>query len=553
MNYPSRKFDELVSAVCHGMAKDEQVQELAGLLRADAAARDAYLLAVELHARLASDNRLFVQQLRMPPIPEEETPCDAAVCAQLKIPVTRLSRCQRRLYLAASATAIMLLTGFVIWHFGGRGIGVVNTTPVAVSVLEADNAAPGAWQPGQSLSLSQLNLATGTLRVQIKDSGVVLGVSGPAEVHFVNPMLARLDRGQITADVGEHGNGFSVETAQGRFVDLGTTFGIDAGTQGTTDLVVFKGSVQVYSSAKRTAALSTLTEGEAVRVGNDKSLARIPNIVSGPAPGPWSTQPPKPDRCVIASVRDNLRSPHDRVFYQIVPDGFRENTQAYVGPRHVWKGRTAKGLPPYLLGADVVRTFPTDQGRKGLGITVRLSRPAMLYVLFETRPQQEAWRQTPNIPEAPAWLEKNFHKIGDAVGLDDAGQLKPGEVMSLKPGEGHLVTFDVWERKIPEPGDVTLGPPTGPEGWKNWMYGVLARPLEQAHVAVPENPGFSPEQAAAMALRDNPTACPEAESHARMDRSCQGWTEDVSVVRRCCPCDGGNPAGNRLAADAAAH
>lgn len=54
--------------------------------------------------------------------------------------------------------------------------------------------------------------------------------------------------------------------------------------------------------------------------------------------------------------------------------------------------------------------------------------------------------------------------------------------MSHAPGEGHLVTFDVWECKITEPGEVTLGPPNGPEGWKNWMYGIAARPLEtQGH------------------------------------------------------------------------
>jgi hypothetical protein len=367
------------------------------------------------------------------------------------------------------------------WKFFGGSTTGPGTRAVAVEVLEAQQVAPGDWQAGQTASRREINITSGTLHVRLADSGVRLRVSGPAEVRLLDPMSARVSHGQVTADVGEQGKGFSMETAQAKLVDLGTTFGVDVSGGGTTDVVVFRGTVQVFQDHRDQQPelpLSMLMGGEAIRLRPDRTMARIPNIVSGPGPGPWSTQPPAPERCVIASVQDNLRSPYDRVFYQIVPGGFQENTLAYVGPQHAWKGRTATGLPPYLLGADMVRTFPTDHDRKGLQITVRLSRPAMLYVLFETRPQQWRWREAGNIPEVPAWLEKDFHKIGDAVGLDDAGQLKAGEAMSLKPGEGHLVTFDVWERKLPEPGEVTLGPPTGPEGWKNWMYGILAKPRD---------------------------------------------------------------------------
>ena len=477
MMYPSREFEDAVSALCHGTATEEQVQELAALLRTDASARDAYLLAVELHARLASDNGLFAEQSR-PACRDQPEPI--AERPRADVAGLRAGGRWRRVpgwYFAAGTAAVLVLVALAIWRSSDFEIRTQTPASVAVRVLEAEGAVPGAWQPGQSLSFSHLRLQAGHLRLRIEESGVILSVSGPAEMQLPNPLLARLTQGQVTADVGEQGQGFSVETSQGRFVDRGTTFGVDASAAGT-DLVVFKGRVQVYRDTRDAPPLSPLAEGEAVRVRDDRSLARIPNIVSGPGRGPWSTQPPAPERCVIAAVRDNLRSPHDRVFYQIIPGGFRENTQAYVGPRHVWKGRTATGLPPYLLGADMVRTFPTDQDRKGLQITVQLSRPAMLYVLFETRPQQWQWREAGNIPEVPAWLEKNFHKIGDAVGLDDAGQLQPGEAMSLQPGDGHLVTFDVWERKFSEPGEVTLGPPTGPEGWKNWMYGVLAKPLD---------------------------------------------------------------------------
>jgi hypothetical protein len=53
--FPSGEFDDAVAAVCHGLAIDEQMRLLNELLRTNSAARDEYLLRVELHARLASD------------------------------------------------------------------------------------------------------------------------------------------------------------------------------------------------------------------------------------------------------------------------------------------------------------------------------------------------------------------------------------------------------------------------------------------------------------------------------------------------------------------
>ena len=60
INFPSPEFDDAVSAACHGVPSDEQVEALNALLRRDAAALDEYVLRLELHARLASDPDLFV-------------------------------------------------------------------------------------------------------------------------------------------------------------------------------------------------------------------------------------------------------------------------------------------------------------------------------------------------------------------------------------------------------------------------------------------------------------------------------------------------------------
>ena len=59
--FPSREFDDAVAGVCHDLASEEQVRALNELLRNAAAARDEYILRLELHSRLASEPDLFAQ------------------------------------------------------------------------------------------------------------------------------------------------------------------------------------------------------------------------------------------------------------------------------------------------------------------------------------------------------------------------------------------------------------------------------------------------------------------------------------------------------------
>ena len=59
LDFPSPEFDDVVAAICHGSASNEQALALNDLLRRHSAARDEYILRVELHARLASDPDLF--------------------------------------------------------------------------------------------------------------------------------------------------------------------------------------------------------------------------------------------------------------------------------------------------------------------------------------------------------------------------------------------------------------------------------------------------------------------------------------------------------------
>src|SRR6476646_7763332 len=65
IDFPSREFDDALAAVSHDSASDEQARALNELLRNDSAARDQYILCLELHSRLASDPDLFASSRAM--------------------------------------------------------------------------------------------------------------------------------------------------------------------------------------------------------------------------------------------------------------------------------------------------------------------------------------------------------------------------------------------------------------------------------------------------------------------------------------------------------
>ena len=109
--FPSPEFDDAVAAVCHGSVLDEQARGLNELLCTHPAARDEYLLRVELHSRLASDPDLFVATA---PQVGETPPADRLSDYSQNVVPFRPSRHGRRQVLgwvAALAACVALLAG----------------------------------------------------------------------------------------------------------------------------------------------------------------------------------------------------------------------------------------------------------------------------------------------------------------------------------------------------------------------------------------------------------------------------------------------------------
>ena len=462
---------------------EEELRKLAASLEeqpAELSDLRAQLAMSDLLSRRHDEQRaMFVARVKqaagrdeVPQASRNETPFVATVLQRLGLANNRpWFRLPRPFAYAAAALVAVLLTLATQWTLHRHDITSLPR-PVELEVLEATDSVasdtPSGWSRGARIALSELRMPSGFLRFRL-DSGAVVAVTGPAELQLLDPMHLRVRHGRVTADVGENAKGFVVDTDQTQVVDLGTKFGVDVSASGHTDVVVFQGKVELFdrkAHRQQDQLMTQLVEGEAVRVNARQQLSRIVNVTSGLRDEGWSTREGDGTASVITSVRDNLRDPQARNFYRIVPNGLQEDARAFVGQRHEWNGLTSSGIPASLKGADLVQTFINDRLKTALEITITVSRPAVLYVLFDSR------------YAVPAWLSDGFTDTGDRIGLENAPTLDSGRSVAKGPAAGNMAPFAVWKRDLPQAGSVTLGAPReASEQPMLWMYGIAARPL----------------------------------------------------------------------------
>jgi hypothetical protein len=134
-----------------------------------------------------------------------------------------------------------------------RGPFIATLTQVVDGVW-----APGAPEPGHGQQLakgSRVALTSGMAKVTY-DCGAEVVLQGPCEFIVEDSMLGRLTSGRMTAHVPRRAFSFAILSPQVDFVDLGTSFGIDVGHSGTTQLHVFEGEVLCSQPNKSTAGRS---------------------------------------------------------------------------------------------------------------------------------------------------------------------------------------------------------------------------------------------------------------------------------------------------------
>jgi hypothetical protein len=252
ISFPSSEFDDAVAAVCHDSALDEQVRALHELLRSDLAARDEYILRLELHSRLASEPDLFASAE-----PHSSVPADAGRITPLQDDLaSRYGQGRnrwKRWGFGLAAGFALLAAG--LWSLRPLPASDPNfQTSKAVAMLSRTvdaqwNALAEAPKLSAPLDPGWLRLESGLAQV-VFYSGARVVMEGPSELELISQNKVTCRRGRITAEIPPQARGFEVVTPQAASTSLGASFGLNVNDH-QTELHVFEGSVQLQAVSNR--------------------------------------------------------------------------------------------------------------------------------------------------------------------------------------------------------------------------------------------------------------------------------------------------------------
>ncbi|WP_168564626.1 LamG-like jellyroll fold domain-containing protein [Crateriforma spongiae] len=278
----NHRLNELTLAHLDGCISDSEFAELQQLLESDADARTRYVEMARLDSELRESGGAFDEPA------SEKSP-------QLST-WSRMPRVAQTLVIAATVLILLVPTWMMVRPdrpVGNQVGGTTNATPskpvrsVAVISAEAD----AVWTAedgkrigkGTALEPGMLNLAEGLAQIDFF-SGASMTLSGPTVIELRSRNLAVLHRGRVRANVPPAARGFEIQTADVRLEDLGTSFGIVAGDNGQSDVVVFDGEVRAVDREADELSLlagdtAHLVEGEAT-MSSSQELGEFPDILA---------------------------------------------------------------------------------------------------------------------------------------------------------------------------------------------------------------------------------------------------------------------------------
>jgi len=123
-----------------------------------------------------------------------------------------------------------------------------HAKPTCIAKLKQSSPA-ASWKTadythGQDIHLGMHELDNGTASIMFSND-VELIVNAPAKFDIKSNMEVILHRGTIRAKVGEAGHGFIIDTPKTKVRDLGTEFGVSVAEDGSTEVHVFNGEVEL--------------------------------------------------------------------------------------------------------------------------------------------------------------------------------------------------------------------------------------------------------------------------------------------------------------------
>ena len=282
---------DMIDASCDGRIEQSAFDELERELRGDHDARELFVQYRDMHASL--------RWLSVPEETAEHDSNDSGMAGEFVRLKSGGSVVRSIALLSLPVLAASLLLGVFGFWLGTQWQGPEDLGAVAAasdsgdsnteSGLEASNQEESAaritglvdcqWGQDQRhygfgdvvSNGESVELTDGLLQLTF-NSGAKVIIQGPARFVPQSAMLAKLERGKISALVSESARGYTVVTPTAEIVDLGTEFAVDVTNDGSTELHVLDGDVLA-----RRRSESNRVEGDVIHVRKSDAL-RFANL-----------------------------------------------------------------------------------------------------------------------------------------------------------------------------------------------------------------------------------------------------------------------------------
>lgn len=245
---------ELVGRLCDDEISEDEVSELETIFKQHAEARRLYHLTVSLHRDLESCDIVEAQ----------------SVATRSQRRQTVVNGLATRSWVSIAVAASLLIA---VSFFGLRSFRSENSTVQAIAtVTDAVDVKWGSEQSaigiGDGVPTGRIQLTSWTVCLTFQH-GVVMTVESPADFEIVDKEHVTLHDGRIVAYVPDGAEGFTVTTDAAEVIDLGTEFAVTASKDGSSDVIVFDGEVELAARNTGEPAPQRVVAGLAYHVDRD--------------------------------------------------------------------------------------------------------------------------------------------------------------------------------------------------------------------------------------------------------------------------------------------
>ncbi len=281
-------LQELEAGTLDPVSRDE----LMALVAHSPAAQRAYLEYFETTAMLEAEGATFVEQGRLPQVPDFGAPI----------------RLLRRSVMAAAALIFVGAMAALLIKVSDPQIPELALAATAESLWVVEGVIRDADDNGARVREgASVRVKSGTLELRM-ESGAAMVVQGPAYVSFPKLTEPVVRSGWLWIDSGASRETFEVRTPDLRIRNLGTRFGVRVTQDGPTEVHLINGELELYRDSAPGTALSISADGKGMaftELGEPSSLdlardpfpeiaehlaaqASYPTVVSGQNPaGYW--------------------------------------------------------------------------------------------------------------------------------------------------------------------------------------------------------------------------------------------------------------------------